>query len=258
MIQNAKFSSDKIAGVRVSDIIEEFPVSKVKGVSKVNLYVTGRKADSVLIDDIRENGLQEPLVLDANLEIVRGRRRFAAIERLGHKTVKVRILETGVDEEKLAEVCYSDFLRENLTEEQQVEVIEKHFGKKAIMAPPKSPEAREILKNVVRVLRVKNDRARELLAITRRKIFREEMDKNPERERFTFPEESFNYAKIRIERLEKVAEKIANRKAALAEDEEEKRLIEKELLDIIPRGSGIRGGKENRLEAIRRAVKRRL
>jgi len=90
------------------DVFLEVPVSEIDK-SYARLRLIHPKADATIVESIRKYGQLSPVVVGRakgdRYELVDGFKRFRACQQLGFKSLKVRVLDTGVRALKAAIIC---------------------------------------------------------------------------------------------------------------------------------------------------------
>lgn len=110
-----------------------------------------------LADSIRERGLVQPLVVrrvDGKFELIAGERRLRAVKSLGHKEVKVVVLEAS-DQEVAELTLIENLQREDLTpleEAEQYRLLQTRFGMKQEVIAQHVGKSRAVIANMVRLL----------------------------------------------------------------------------------------------------------
>ena len=73
-----------------------------------------------LAENIKRNGLLQPIVINQNNNMVSGRRRYAALKMLGWTEVHVNQIETKDDVDKLSKTLAENIMRKNLRWQEEV------------------------------------------------------------------------------------------------------------------------------------------
>lgn len=78
-----------------------------------------------LAENIRKEGLLQPLVVNQNNELICGRRRFEAVKLLGWKEIEVYQIKTTDDIDKLSKAIAENIYRKQLTWQEEVTSIQQ-------------------------------------------------------------------------------------------------------------------------------------
>jgi len=105
---------NEIAGIAVNPVANMFPMM-------------GDDEFKTLLEDIKERGCEEKIVVDTQGRIVDGRNRWKALSKLGSKWDEVpKTVRKSNDRELTAEVWSANFARRHLTAEQKGAAILLH------------------------------------------------------------------------------------------------------------------------------------
>lgn len=126
---------EDIYGVRIGPV-EEVDLSKLR-VHPLNVvrHEPDQEAWIVFTQDIKQRGIQVPLVLTHDNRILQGQRRFLAARKVGLKTAPARRLEPNPDLFALLKIIYRDNgeTRRNYTDEEIERIVLANFDRERIL-----------------------------------------------------------------------------------------------------------------------------
>lgn len=106
----------------------------------------GSYSDDDLVESIRTQGLQNPLIVNKDFQILSGHRRFKALKELGYKEIPVQIKNFQSKDEELIFLITENIYRqktniEKIKEAGRLEDIEKKLAKERMKTGKKSDKA---------------------------------------------------------------------------------------------------------------------
>lgn len=126
---------DELYGVRIGPV-EQVDLSKIR-IHPLNVPRLEPDKDAwiVFMQDIKERGVQVPLVLTHDGKILQGQRRSLAARKVGLKTVPARRLEPNPELLSLLKIIYRDNgeTRRNYTDEEIERIVLANFDRQRIL-----------------------------------------------------------------------------------------------------------------------------
>lgn len=231
-------------GVKLSEPVK-VKVKDIKGRHKVN-NIMQRKADAALIQDMREDGQHDEIILTADHYIIDGGRRFEAAKKTGMLAVEARYLEPNVPNDILAKICMGTMmLRENPTEEQQIQFIIGHFGKTDLMTNMArgryATGQASIEKRIAEIMHFSVGRAKQLASKARKLLRAEENAKSGLGRLVDLQPGEKKFAARRLAEYDSTIKQIEDMESKLKELKLKKTELRKEAISVLPaRGLKVR------------------
>lgn len=225
-----------IYGVKVSDIKNLNVAALSPHRMNVERKERDRKEDRIFYEDIRLNGVQDPILVTPSNEILQGRERWNAAKKAGHKTILGRVTLTHVDDKTLIQIIYKDNnLRKSYADQDIRRVIRHVYGDSKIIENIGGKSGYQRLDQIIEAdLGIPSSTARYHLS-----LLRKEIKKKPHRFEKNLSREEINYGKNRakewrhhlkaIDNAEKKIDTIKEKE--LKPNRDAARRIERELKD---------------------------
>jgi len=169
---------DTIYGVRIG------PVTRVK-LSEISVHPLNvkrmepdREAWMVFFQDVKGNGVRQPIVLTADNKIVQGQRRFTAAQKAGIRDVPARYIEPNPDRMSLLKIIYRDNgdTRRNYSDDELERIVITNWTKERILSVlprgvTRSKSSEEPLEALLpKIAAISRSRAKKILASVRNRI----------------------------------------------------------------------------------------
>lgn len=224
-------------GVKLSEPVQ-VKIKDIKGRHKVN-NIMQRKADAALVKDMKEDGQHDEIILTADNYIIDGGRRYEAAKKAGIDTVEARFIEPNVQDDTLAKICMGTMmLRENPTEEQQIQFIIGHFGKTALMT--NMPRGRyatgqvPIEKRIAEIMHFSTGRAKQLASKARKQLRAEQNAKGGLGRIVNLEPGEKRFAAKRLADYDSTLKQIEDMESKIKDLKMKKTELRKEALSVLP------------------------